>query len=278
MSDGRARPVGPLVGKAGFEPATPCSQSRCAAKLRHFPEVTTIRGRSASPLRESPQVRALFSRTRAEPVDRQGDFWRRRGPHHAPILARPRRERGLHHCVLTVVGPVLAGCTPTRHRPRRRRHHRRTRRGGDRLADPVGVGRRSERRLRRRRGLGRVLDHARHRLEPHPGQRPDDVEVEPRHRPGRAGRDGPPHPDHRHRRVQPAVGAPVRLSVRRAALLPAERGRLRTLPRRGGRSATARGRPTCACAARSRSGRCGTSRTTGRTRCPSPIRTSTRRW
>jgi hypothetical protein len=26
-----------LVGTAGFEPATPCSQSRCAAKLRHVP-------------------------------------------------------------------------------------------------------------------------------------------------------------------------------------------------------------------------------------------------
>ena len=28
-----------LVGKTGFEPATPCSQSRCATKLRHFPDV-----------------------------------------------------------------------------------------------------------------------------------------------------------------------------------------------------------------------------------------------
>ena len=26
-----------LVGLAGFEPATPCSQSRCATKLRHSP-------------------------------------------------------------------------------------------------------------------------------------------------------------------------------------------------------------------------------------------------
>ena len=26
-----------MVGKTGFEPATPCSQSRCATKLRHFP-------------------------------------------------------------------------------------------------------------------------------------------------------------------------------------------------------------------------------------------------
>ena len=25
------------VGKAGFEPTTPCSQSRCATRLRHFP-------------------------------------------------------------------------------------------------------------------------------------------------------------------------------------------------------------------------------------------------
>ena len=27
-----------VVGKTGFEPATPCSQSRCATKLRHFPD------------------------------------------------------------------------------------------------------------------------------------------------------------------------------------------------------------------------------------------------
>ena len=26
-----------LVGAAGFEPATPCSQSRCATELRHAP-------------------------------------------------------------------------------------------------------------------------------------------------------------------------------------------------------------------------------------------------
>ena len=26
-----------LVGKTGFEPATSCSQNRCATKLRHFP-------------------------------------------------------------------------------------------------------------------------------------------------------------------------------------------------------------------------------------------------
>ncbi len=26
-----------LVGPAGFEPATPCSQSRCATKLRYGP-------------------------------------------------------------------------------------------------------------------------------------------------------------------------------------------------------------------------------------------------
>ncbi len=26
-----------MVGATGFEPATPCSQSRCATKLRHAP-------------------------------------------------------------------------------------------------------------------------------------------------------------------------------------------------------------------------------------------------
>ena len=27
----------PIIGAAGFEPATPCSQSRCATRLRHAP-------------------------------------------------------------------------------------------------------------------------------------------------------------------------------------------------------------------------------------------------
>jgi hypothetical protein len=34
------------VGLAGFEPATPCSQSRCAAKLRYSPRDATIVPRS----------------------------------------------------------------------------------------------------------------------------------------------------------------------------------------------------------------------------------------
>ena len=38
-----------MVGKGGFEPPTPCSQSRCATRLRHFPEV----GVSVSPRRRS---------------------------------------------------------------------------------------------------------------------------------------------------------------------------------------------------------------------------------
>jgi hypothetical protein len=33
----RAESIAFGVGLAGFEPATPCSQSRCAAKLRHSP-------------------------------------------------------------------------------------------------------------------------------------------------------------------------------------------------------------------------------------------------
>ena len=35
-----------IVGKTGFEPATPCSQSRCATKLRHFPD----QGQATEPL------------------------------------------------------------------------------------------------------------------------------------------------------------------------------------------------------------------------------------
>ncbi len=35
--EGRSRPRRVSVGLAGFEPATPCSQSRCAAKLRYSP-------------------------------------------------------------------------------------------------------------------------------------------------------------------------------------------------------------------------------------------------
>jgi site-specific DNA recombinase len=36
---------GHLVGAAGFEPATPCSQSRCATRLRHAPMITKSSGR-----------------------------------------------------------------------------------------------------------------------------------------------------------------------------------------------------------------------------------------
>ena len=32
------RPSTLSVGVAGFEPTTPCSQSRCATKLRHTPD------------------------------------------------------------------------------------------------------------------------------------------------------------------------------------------------------------------------------------------------
>ena len=36
-----------LVGMTGFEPATPCTQNRCATKLRHIPEVYCHRNRSS---------------------------------------------------------------------------------------------------------------------------------------------------------------------------------------------------------------------------------------
>ena len=33
-----------LVGVEGFEPTTPCSQSRCATRLRHTPKITHLAG------------------------------------------------------------------------------------------------------------------------------------------------------------------------------------------------------------------------------------------
>ena len=35
-----------MVGATGLEPATPCSQSRCATKLRHAPQATCVIARS----------------------------------------------------------------------------------------------------------------------------------------------------------------------------------------------------------------------------------------
>ena len=36
-------PLSPAVGARGFEPPTPCSQSRCAARLRHAPSETAVK-------------------------------------------------------------------------------------------------------------------------------------------------------------------------------------------------------------------------------------------
>ena len=33
-----------LVGMTGFEPATSCSQSRCATKLRYIPVMAALKG------------------------------------------------------------------------------------------------------------------------------------------------------------------------------------------------------------------------------------------
>ena len=38
-----------LVGPAGFEPAAPCSQSRCAAKLRHGPTLRPLQSALCGP-------------------------------------------------------------------------------------------------------------------------------------------------------------------------------------------------------------------------------------
>ncbi len=48
-----------MVGAAGFEPATLCSQSRCATRLRHAPRVLTagiLFGRAASANRAAPSL------------------------------------------------------------------------------------------------------------------------------------------------------------------------------------------------------------------------------
>ena len=38
-----------LVGTTGFEPATPCSQSRCATELRHVPSGASVPGQGREP-------------------------------------------------------------------------------------------------------------------------------------------------------------------------------------------------------------------------------------
>ena len=86
-----------------------------------------------------------------------------------------------------------------------------TRRSRHRARDPVGVRRRSERRLRRGRGLGRDVDHDRLRLEPHPVGRSRLVPLERRDRPCGAQRACARTEDHRGRRVRARLGAALRL-------------------------------------------------------------------
>src|SRR5215471_5512330 len=50
-----------LVGAAGFEPATPCSQSRCATRLRHAPYRTPRRPAFRYTLRRAAARRAEMS-------------------------------------------------------------------------------------------------------------------------------------------------------------------------------------------------------------------------
>ena len=46
-----------MVGKTGFEPATPCSQNRCTTKLCYFP---TYNGAPSKTRTRNPQIRSLI--------------------------------------------------------------------------------------------------------------------------------------------------------------------------------------------------------------------------
>src|SRR5665647_2086258 len=51
-----SRPDNVLVGTGGFEPPTPCSQSRCATRLRHVPAPGKYTARTWGSPRETPGV------------------------------------------------------------------------------------------------------------------------------------------------------------------------------------------------------------------------------
>lgn len=82
-----------IVGMAGFEPATPCSQSRCATKLRHIPCCCVV-GRFA--LQASDHLCSVFSKdsnpkSKPDAVSRwKGDFQRFR--YLFAVLSKRARE------------------------------------------------------------------------------------------------------------------------------------------------------------------------------------------
>ncbi len=49
-----------MVGATGFEPATPCSQSRCATKLRHAPKCVCLCARNKMYRRSGRILQASF--------------------------------------------------------------------------------------------------------------------------------------------------------------------------------------------------------------------------
>lgn len=69
--DGHQRAPTPIVmvGTAGFEPATPCTQSRCATKLRHVPKTAQYE-------------RSQHFTTGSQP--RRGEMWHRRWHAYVP--------------------------------------------------------------------------------------------------------------------------------------------------------------------------------------------------
>ena len=55
-----------MVGATGFEPATLCSQSRCATRLRYAPTDAMVS--ESATLKASPYVRYFLSVARRAPV------------------------------------------------------------------------------------------------------------------------------------------------------------------------------------------------------------------
>ena len=87
------RPRTCIVGMAGFEPATPCSQSRCATKLRYIPCCFVLAGlQVCSPGPRSPLFCWLYNKgpkSKPDAVSRwKGDFQRFRYLSVCPVQER----------------------------------------------------------------------------------------------------------------------------------------------------------------------------------------------
>ena len=77
----------PAIGAAGFEPATPCSQSRCATRLRHTPIADQSMPRARTTL-HAPGGRYQAAPNCSAAIQRASDIVSRRVP--IAVTASPR--------------------------------------------------------------------------------------------------------------------------------------------------------------------------------------------